>query len=88
MLHIATIMDKQQTTKRWARSPLALALFVALALLGVILLYDHRFHVFTGDGLIALLLAACVGMHFFMHRGHGDHSGHSGHRGHDTRDDQ
>jgi len=33
--------------------------------------YEHRVHLFVGNGLLVLLLLGCVGMHFFMHGGHG-----------------
>lgn len=50
------------------------AIFVAIA--GVLLLYEHRMHLLTGDALLYVLLALCVGSHFFMHGGHGGHGGH------------
>ncbi len=42
---------------------------------GVLLAYEHRIHVFSGNGLLIGLLAACIVMHLFMHGGHGGHSG-------------
>ncbi|MGE0651574.1 MAG: DUF2933 domain-containing protein [Alphaproteobacteria bacterium] len=47
-----------------------------LAIAGLLLLYEHRVHVFTGNGILITLLVLCVGMHFFMHGGHGGHGGH------------
>jgi hypothetical protein len=44
-----------------------------LAVAGLLLVYEHRVHVFTGNGVLITLLVLCVGMHFFMHGGHGGH---------------
>jgi hypothetical protein len=35
-----------------------------------------------------LPLLICVGMHFFMHRGHGGHSGHGAHDDHRKEGDR
>lgn len=43
--------------------------FAALA--SLLLAYEHRVHLFTGSGLLLVFVALCVGMHFFMHGGHG-----------------
>lgn len=58
--------------RRFLRRPAGLALCVALALGGVILLLEHRVHVLAGVPFV-LPLAACLLMHMFMHRGHGAH---------------
>jgi hypothetical protein len=31
--------------------------------------------VFTGSGILLGLFLVCVGMHLFMHKGHGGHGG-------------
>jgi hypothetical protein len=50
-----------------------IALIVFLAIGAFFLVAEHRAHLLTGTGILVLLLAACVGMHFFMHGGHGGH---------------
>jgi len=52
-----------------SRAGLALLAFLAVA--GLLLAYEHRVHLFTGDGVLLVLLLVCVGMHLFMHAGHG-----------------
>lgn len=53
------------------RSPVGLLLCGFLAVAAVLLLLEHQAHVL---GLWPLLIVlVCVGMHFFMHRGHGGH---------------
>ena len=58
---------------------------VFVAVIAVLLAYEHRAHLLTGDVLLYGLLAACVGVHLFMHGGHGGggHSGHGRNRGDD-----
>jgi hypothetical protein len=56
-----------------SRAGRVLIAFAAVAAL--LLVYEHRVHLFTGNGLLVVLLALCVGMHFFMHGGHGGHGG-------------
>ena len=51
------------------------ALIVFLAIAGVLLAYEHRVHLLTGNALLLVLLALCVGVHLFMHGGHGGHGG-------------
>jgi len=58
-----------------------LAFFGTMALL---LVFEHRAHIFTSDGLLISLLALCIGMHLFMHSGHGGHGG--GHGGSNGKD--
>ncbi|MBO9463324.1 DUF2933 domain-containing protein (plasmid) [Labrenzia sp. 5N] len=43
----------------------------ALVIGGLLLGYEHRIHIFGGYSFLWLLLLVCVGMHFFMHGGHG-----------------
>jgi hypothetical protein len=59
------------------RSPAGIALCVFLAVAGVFLWLEHRAHVLGALPLLLLLL--CLGMHVFMHRGHG--GGPHGHGG-------
>lgn len=66
--------------KRFLTSPLGLLLLAAIGVAVSILVYDHRMHVFSGDGLLVALLVACVGSHFFMHGRHGGHGGHGSRR--------
>lgn len=60
------------------RSRTGLAVLVFLGIAGFLLLYEHRAHVFTGNGILIGLLAVCIVVHLFMHGGHGSHGG--GHR--------
>lgn len=60
------------------RSRSAIVLVAFLAIAGLMLTYEHRVHIFTGNRILIALLALCVGMHFFMHRGHGGHGSHGG----------
>jgi hypothetical protein len=46
-----------------------------LAAGGALLAFEHRAHIFSGEGPLLLLLALCVVMHLFMHGGHGGHGG-------------
>lgn len=56
-----------------SRAGVVLIAFLAVA--GLLLVYEHRMHIFTGDWLLVVLLAFCIGMHLFMHGGHGGHGG-------------
>lgn len=56
-----------------SRAWIAFAVFAAV--IGFLLLYEHRAHVLTGNAVLFALLAACVGVHLFMHGGHGGHGG-------------
>lgn len=62
------------------KSRAGVVLITFLAVAGLLLAYEHRVHLFTGDWWLAGLLLLCVGMHFFMHGGHGGH-GRSGPNG-------
>ncbi|WP_240611551.1 DUF2933 domain-containing protein [Roseovarius nitratireducens] len=48
---------------------------IALGIGAFLLAFEHRVHIFGGNGFLALLLLGCVVMHFFMHGGHGGHGG-------------
>jgi len=52
------------------RYGLGLAFFLAVA--GYFLWQEHEAHI-LGNLPLVLILGACVGMHFFMHGGHGGH---------------
>ena len=60
------------------KSPAGMTLCVFLAVAGVLLWMEHRAHIL--EYLPVLLLLVCVGMHLFMHRGHGGHSRDDGDR--------
>ncbi|GAB4365534.1 MAG: hypothetical protein Kow00114_22890 [Kiloniellaceae bacterium] len=60
------------------RSRFGTALVVFLVIGGILMAYEHRVHLFSADLLPILLLLVCIGMHFFMHRGHGGHGGGGG----------
>lgn len=62
------------------KSRTGLTLIVFLAVAAILLGFEHRIHIFAGNGLVAVLLLGCVVMHFFMHGGHGG-GGHGGHGG-------
>ncbi|ATX67655.1 hypothetical protein BG454_03620 [Roseinatronobacter bogoriensis subsp. barguzinensis] len=47
-----------------------MALVVVIAGVGLGLAFEHRVHLFASLPLL-LPLAICLGMHLFMHRGHG-----------------
>lgn len=49
-----------------------LVLLVFLAVGGFYLMSEHWAHL-VGAGPLLLLLGLCVGMHLFMHAGHGGH---------------
>ncbi|ANC50371.1 hypothetical protein CP97_14685 [Aurantiacibacter atlanticus] len=48
---------------------------------GFLLLFEHRAHIPGDYYLLGLILAFCVGIHLFMHGGHGQHGGHGGGHG-------
>jgi heme/copper-type cytochrome/quinol oxidase subunit 4 len=60
--------------RSFLNTPAGFALCVFLAVAGVFLWVEHRAHI-LGVLPLLLLLAICLGMHFFMHRGHGGHGG-------------
>lgn len=66
------------------RSRTGVVLIAFLAVAGLLLAYEHRVHILTGDAFLIALLFICVGMHFFMHRGHGGHGSHHGNGGGDA----
>ncbi|MBF6613035.1 MAG: DUF2933 domain-containing protein [Chloroflexi bacterium] len=72
--------------RTFIQSRTGLVLIVFLAIAGFFLVTEHTAHLFGLWPFAFLFL--CVGMHFFMHGGHGDASdeGHIGHEGHIGRE--
>ena len=68
--------EPQPSNTFW-RSRAGIVLIAFLAVAALLLVYEHRVHIFAGYGGLIALLALCVGMHFFMHGGHGG-DGHAG----------
>lgn len=62
---------------RFWKSRVGVTLIVYLTVAAILLGFEHRIHIFTGNGLIAALLIGCIVMHVFMHGGHGG-GGHGG----------
>lgn len=64
------------------RSPAGLALAAFLVIGAVLLVYEHRVHLFAGGYGNVLLFVGALAAHGLMHRGHGGHGsgGHGGHR--------
>lgn len=62
---------KPETPPRFWGSRYSYGLIVIGAVATYFLLTEHLAHVV--DALPALLLLACLGMHLFMHHGHGAH---------------
>jgi len=67
-------MSKDTRRGSFLASPAGLTLGVFLAVAGLFLVLEHGAHLLGAWPLLLLLL--CVGMHFFMHRGHGGHGSH------------
>jgi hypothetical protein len=70
-----------QTTTPWWRNGSRLPLVAFFAIAGYFLWTEHQAHVI--QYLPWILILACVGMHFFMHGGHG--SGHDRSIDHDAK---
>lgn len=66
------------------RSPGGIAFCAFIAVVGLLLVLEHRAHVLGALPLVLILL--CVGMHLFMHGGHGSR-GHDRPSGHDNGGD-
>jgi len=71
------------------KSRAGLVLIVFLAAGGFLIAFEHRAHIFTGNGILIGLLAVCIGMHLFMHGGHGHGHGknHGGNSDPERNDD-
>ncbi|SFN98348.1 Protein of unknown function [Roseovarius lutimaris] len=72
--------SKHEPAPRFWKSRTRVALIVFVAVAAILLGFEHRVHIFAGNGLIIALLLGCIVMHFFMHGGHGG-GGHGGHDG-------
>jgi heme/copper-type cytochrome/quinol oxidase subunit 4 len=68
------VSEKLEDVSFW-KSRFGVILIISLTLAALLLGFEHRIHIFAGNGFLALLLLGCVAMHMFMH---GDHSGHGG----------
>ena len=68
--------DRENQSSGFWRSKTGLVAIAFIIVVGFLLTYEHRVHLFTGNALLLLLLFACVGVHLFMHGGHGGHGGH------------
>jgi len=67
-----------ETREGFWRSRTGIGLVFFLAVTALLLGYEHRMHLFTGNAFVVLLLLGCVVMHFFMHGGHGGGPGKNG----------
>jgi hypothetical protein len=70
--HHEELSGKQRKPSFW-RTPGGQALAVFLAIVGILLILEHRAHLLEAWPL--LFLFVCIGMHFFMHGSHGGHGG-------------
>lgn len=66
-------MDHGRNGRGFFASRANLVLLVFLAVGGFYLVSEHWAHL-VGVGPLLLLLGLCIGMHFFMHGGHGGHA--------------
>lgn len=66
-------MDHGRNGRGFFASRANLVLLVFLAVGGFYLVSEHWAHL-LGVGPLLLLLGLCIGMHFFMHGGHGGHA--------------
>jgi heme/copper-type cytochrome/quinol oxidase subunit 4 len=62
----------QDNKARFWRSPIGLVFAVFLAVAAFLLVSEHGAHV-LGAAPLLLVLAVCIGAHFFMHGGHRAH---------------
>lgn len=70
--------DRSRRPAGFWRSRAGIILIAFLAIAGLLLVYEHRVHVFAGGGPLIALLGFCIVMHLFMHGSHGT-GGHGGH---------
>lgn len=56
------------------RSLLRLVLALFFSATGLVLIYEHRMHLFASGGLLILVIGLCILMHLFMHGGQGGHA--------------
>ena len=67
--------DHPEPQKPFWKSRFGISLIISLAIAALLLGFEHRVHIFAGNGFLVFLLLGCVVMHLFMH---GSHSGHGG----------
>ena len=80
--------DRQNSSWRdFLKSRAGMVLLAFIGIAGFLLAYEHRAHIFSGNGVLIALLAVCIGMHLFMHHGHGGHGGNDISRRHDDDED-
>ena len=79
--HEHSMHEPTQGPSFW-QSRTGIALIVFLVSAAILLGYEHRVHIFGSNAGTFMFLFAWIGMHFFMHRGHGRHGSHGGHSGH------
>ena len=79
--HDHSMHDPAPSPSFW-QSRAGIGLIVFLVISAILLSYEHRVHILGSNSGSFLFLFAWIGMHFFMHRGHGGHGGHGDHGGH------
>ncbi|MEX2451479.1 MAG: DUF2933 domain-containing protein [Rhodospirillales bacterium] len=65
---------EEEPKRSFWNTPAGFVLCVFLVIAGALIWMEHRAHI-LGAWPLLLPLVICVGMHFFMHRGHGGHHG-------------
>ena len=79
--HDHSMLEPEPRPSFWqSRTGITLIFFLVTA--AILLSYEHRVHIFGGNSGTALFVIAWIGLHFFMHRGHGGHGAHGGQGGH------
>ena len=66
--------EKAEHLSFWKTS-FGIGVIISLGIAALLLGFEHRVHLFVGNGFLVLLLLGCVVMHLFMHGGHGGHGG-------------
>lgn len=70
--HDHSLHEPARSLSFWqSRTGISLVVFLVIA--AILLGYEHRVHIFGSSSGSFLFLFAWIGMHFFMHRGHGGH---------------
>lgn len=77
MTHDRSTPEQEGARRSFWNTPAGFAVCVFLAIAGVLIWLEHRTHILGALPLL-LPLIICVGMHFFMHRGHSGHHGSGG----------
>lgn len=68
--NVEVVPQKKHSRSFW-KTRAGAVFTVFLVLIGFMLAYEHRAHIFTGTGLLLLVVLLCPVMHLFMHHGHG-----------------